>query len=94
MVYKGEVVKLLYFKPSYDTRFVEFRKEEITSIRQWSSSITPVIVMVYNYIYNNYTLVDMQHITEKMWSTRREGATFLFNNVSFKWRGINESFSI
>lgn len=94
IIYKDSKIRLLYFKPSYDNRFVEMTKEEIVSVRQWASSVAPVIVLVYNYVYNNYTIVDMDHVTEKMWSTKRERDAFLFNNGAFQWRRSDEPFTI
>lgn len=95
IIYDECRICLAYFKPSYDDRFVEFRRGEVNSIRFWDATIHSVLAVVFNYTKNRYTAFDMAEINRKVFTCKKERInSFLFNNLEFEWKEINEPLSI
>ena len=70
LISNGEKVRLLYYKPSYDNRYVELIREEINSIRIWNESIHKVLVFVFNYTLNKFII----------FNTFNKASSAVFNN--------------
>ena len=95
IVYDDKNVKLVYFKASFDVRFVELFRDEIETIRKWNFGIHPVLVFVYNYKLNRWTTFDMEDINTKMFICTKETIDkFLFSNVEFEWKLQNDKLKI
>lgn len=96
LVHNEKVIRLVYFKPSFDDRFIEFRRDEIESIRVWNASVHKVIILVYNYMKNKYVALTMDDIHRKMFRTakRERIDQFLFDNMDFDWRLPNAKMDI
>ena len=88
-------VRLLYYKPSYDDRYIELSRNEINSIRSWNQSIYRVLVFVFNYRYNKYTVFTMDEVNKKMFVCKKETIdNFLFDNTEFKWLTVTDKLEL
>lgn len=66
-------------------------RDEVSSLRFWDAYITPVIVVVWNYIYQRYTSFRIPEINRKVSIARKESINiFLLVNADCEWKTIEE----
>lgn len=94
IIYNDDKIRLVYFKPSYDARFIEFLGDELKAIRYWCGSIHKCLIFVYNYKINKFALLSRDDINEKFYRCRREGKSYLFDNQSIDWKDENASINL
>jgi hypothetical protein len=95
LISDGERIRLVFYKPSYDDRYIELTRDEITSIRTWNSNIHRVIVFIFNYKANKYTVFTMDEINKKMFTCKKETINnFLFNNTGFTWYNVTDKLEL
>ena len=91
----GDKIRLIYYKPSYDDRYIEITREEINSIREWNSNINKVLVFVFNYRSNKYTVFTMDEVNRKMFTCKKETIDkFLFDNTAFTWYNVTDKLEL
>lgn len=91
----GIKIKLVYYKPSYDDRYIEITREEINVIRNWNQNINNVLVFVFNYRLNKYTVFTMNDINKKMFTCKKESINnFLFDNEGFNWYNVTSKLDL
>lgn len=95
LISNGELVRLVYYKPSYDNRYIELHRDEINSIRTWNQNIHRVLIFIFNYNMNRFTVFTMDEINRKMFTCKKETInTFLFENSAFKWFTVNDKLEL
>jgi hypothetical protein len=95
LISDGDKIRLVYYKPSYDDRYIEISREEINTIRDWNSNIHRVLVFVFNYRVNRYTVFTMDEINRKMFTCKKETINnFLFDNTGFTWYNITDKLEL
>ena len=95
LISDGEQIRLIYYKPSYDDRFVEINRGEVNSIRDWNTGINRVLVFVFNYRVNKYTIFTIDEINRKMFTCKKETIDiFLFDNSGFTWHDVTSKIQI
>ena len=91
VVYDSVRTRLVYFRPAYDSLYVELFRDEVSSLRMWNSNIHPVLIVVFNYPLNKYTTFDMDFINKNVFNCRKESIDkFLIEYQRFEWRKVNE----
>lgn len=95
LISDGERIRLVFYKPSYDDRYIELTRDEINAIRDWNSNIHRVLVFIYNYRANKYTVFTMDEINKKMFTCRKETINnFLFDNIGFTWYNVSDKLEL
>lgn len=91
----GERIRLVFYKPSYDDRYIEITRDEINTIRDWNSNINRVLVFIFNYRSNKYTVFTMDEINRKMFTCKKETINnFLFDNSAFTWYNVTDKLEL
>lgn len=91
----GELIRLVFYKPSYDDRYIEITRDEINTIRDWNSNINRVLVFIFNYRSNKYTIFTMDEINRKMFTCKKETINnFLFDNAAFTWYNVTDKLEL
>ena len=95
LISDGDHIRLVYYKPSYDDRYIELNRDEINSIRTWNQSVNKVLVFIFNYRINKYTVFTMDEINKKMFVCKKETIDkFLFDNDGFKWINVSDKLEL
>jgi len=96
LIFDGiKTTRLLYYKPSYDDRYIELSRDEINSIKIWNQDINKVLVFIFNYRVNKYTIFNVDEINRKMFTCKKETINnFLFDNNSFTWYNITDKLEL
>lgn len=84
---------MIYWKDTYDTRYIEFRRDEIESIRIWNGFIHKVTILVTDHGKEvpMYSYFPFESLSSIMFESKKDKIDhFLIQKERFKWYLSNE----